>query len=245
MRISHSGSSLAGALFLALLTGPSAYALGISLGPSSIDAYADDGGVEHSTYIPTSVPDSGSVTATHGGVTATTGFAFSDSGITLTFDHIRAPTLYAAAYGGTAVNGDRQIQFVPNANVPYVLEGVYTTVDVDGGYVEFRAAFLDITANTVLFVNAQSSDSTPNESFVLGLQQGDRDNHLVGSLSGMLIAGHTYALTTLATTQSLSNATTSATGTGHLSLTFVPEPSTGLLVIAGLLGFAVRRKAVD
>jgi hypothetical protein len=80
-----------------------------------------------------------------------------------------------------------------------------------------------------------------NENFTLGLQEGDTNNQLVGSLTGALIAGHVYRLDYL--NEILSHpgtATDPGLAIGNLALTFVPGPATGTLILLGLAALAWR-----
>ncbi len=89
-----------------------------------------------------------------------------------------------------------------------------------------------------MFQNVQVSLQTRNESFTLGLAQGDDHNSMVGSLSGILLAGQDYEFGydfVLGNFSSASTAAATASGSISLSFTSVPEPSTGLLFGLGLL----------
>ena len=82
--------------------------------------------------------------------------------------------------------------------------------------------------------------------FNAGEQGGDIANNLVGAQSGTLFPGIQYQFGVFAYTQGSGSATTTetgaATGFGRLTLTALPEPTTGLLLGLGLLGAVVRRR---
>ena len=95
------------------------------------------------------------------------------------------------------------------------------------------------------------SDATPNESFIVGEQEGDLANVLIGSRTGNLVAGHVYALEYIACIQADPAATLSATASGFFRLalndppipapTPIPTPALGLhglIALAGLLAAA-------
>jgi hypothetical protein len=93
----------------------------------------------------------------------------------------------------------------------------------------------------VVFRGTQASDQTPNESFILGNQEGDDYNFLTGSLTGTLSAGHRYVFYYDAWMEQNTPLSSSfATATGYVQLTIVPEPSTAILVGLGLASFATR-----
>ena len=59
--------------------------------------------------------------------------------------------------------------------------------DSTGREVYFRARLFDHSSDTVVFESLQASSSTPNESFVLGLTEGDTSSTSTGSLAGTLL----------------------------------------------------------
>ena len=114
--------------------------------------------------------------------------------------------------------------FTADANSGYVLEGVYTAIDANGWRTAMQVHLYDQTAADYLFQNIQRSNATPNESFTLGLEDGDLSPVLVGSLTGNLLAGHQYQLYFRIYISNTANEdTTPATASGTLSLTFVSE----------------------
>jgi hypothetical protein len=185
------------------------------------------------------IPDTGSATSSSGGSTSITGYAVSNSVFEFTFDHSRAGA------SGSLAQSTANIYFSVDETVDYELEGLYTTSDVgEAGTVLLFTWLLDDTAGTFAFANTQQSGSVPDESFTLGLEEGNVDNALEGSLTGTLIAGHEYELSVWSYIES-SSGDSGATATGSVRLHFVPEPSAVSQLaagLAGLLGLARRRK---
>jgi hypothetical protein len=98
---------------------------------------------------------------------------------------------------------------------------------------------IDLTQSTWIFYSLQESQATPGESFVLGQSGGDTMNELMGSSSGTLVSGHQYELTVNPFIETgTTSAPSTAHGTGYVTVTFVPEPSVGLLLLAGSVALA-------
>lgn len=150
------------------------------------------------------------------------------------------------------------VNFAVAENTTYVLSGEYGRTGTQSIYSDIY--LIDSTANTtVLFRDYSSSrNTTPNESFTLGVaNDGDYNNQTFGSLTGILAAGHQYRLLFYNSIDALNadNATAPlTTAEGFLRLQIgdvpesspVPEPATlgiwGGLALGGLL-VARRRKA--
>ena len=73
-----------------------------------------------------------------------------------------------------------------------------------------------------------------------------RRRSCTGSLTGTLLAGHYYVFSYRSDVSMLYEASPipSATAAGFVALSFIPEPSTALLVTLGLVGLAVKRRRV-
>jgi hypothetical protein len=225
---------------VALIATP-AFAVSITLngGSSSfIKSTAYDGtDYDAPSHYPASLPDSGTVYANGGESSATTSYTLSNEGFEFTFDHARTgtDTAYSESEGSLYFSGD--------SDGSYVLGGVYTAIDEQGRLTSMEVRLYDQTTRDYLFRNLQRSNTTPNESFTLGLEEGDLSSILVGSLTGTLRAGHEYQLYFRDYIYNgAAEATTLATATGTLSLIFAPEPSTFLLFASGLVGLAAVRR---
>ena len=102
---------------------------------------------------------------------------------------------------------------------------------------------------TVVF-NDQYSFNTPNQSFTLGGTDGD-GHTLTGSLTGNLLAGHTYRWHYLAYIQAPTGGDDGASASGAVTLKIaeatVPEPSfiltfAGLALCSGAAGWRRKRR---
>lgn len=235
--------SLAALVALALsLPGYSASALTLTLntgGASNLFTRANDGSgaTVSETVYPVAVPYSYTSTSVDGAASAESGYDLSINGFDITFDHVRLATSGSQGYSSGTIT------FSVDQDVDYVASGSYTAVDSEGRRIYFRAVLANVTLAYNEFNSLQVSESTPNESFTLGLTEGDAGNTLTGSLTGTLVAGYDYAFYYTAFIDTVPAATTSgATATGSLSLSFVPEPGAGLLATTGLLGLAIARR---
>jgi hypothetical protein len=220
---------------------PTASALTVTLnvgGTSYLAATAQDGVSADTQYLyPAALPDLTNATATLSGASSTVYSDLSNAAFEISFDHVRTGSYQSAAHA-TAF-----IYFSVDEDVDYLLEGTYTAIDPDGRRVVQQAGLYDFTAGSGLFSNTQHSDATPNETFTLGLAEGDAANGLAGSLTGTLIAGHEYRLQVTNYMQAVPSASPSgASASGYTRLSFVPEPATALLLLSGALAITARRE---
>lgn len=231
------------ATLVAVLVAHPATGLTVTLnrvGVSTVETWAHDGSVKTSDdKFPTTIPDVDLGTTTSGPASSSSIWNLSDGGFNITFDHSRGSAL--GSYGFT----DAYIYFSVDEDVDYAISGNYSAVDPDGSRLllwtrlSSGAAF----AETHL-ISRQESRSTVDESFTVGLSEGDFRNERIGSLTGTLVADHDYFLrvTSLLNVFPIANATGGATASGSVSLTFVPEPSSASLIVLGLVALAVRRR---
>lgn len=182
---------------------------------------------------PATLPYSYDSTAVAGGSSVIAKHELSNTSFTISFDHARSsePLSTASSRG--------QVFFSVNQNVDYALAGSYAAADPDGTWFELSVILYDITLDKPMLYSQQHSNSTPNESFTLGLMEGDQLNELSGSMAGTLIAGHDYSFFYMADIVVFqTEPSAEATASGFASLTLVPEPSRELLLMTTLLTLA-------
>lgn len=163
-----------------------------------------------------------------------------DSTFNFLFQHDRDGSANSSAGSNGAVNFT-----LSNAmNMLFALDGGY---DLTGNNAfRMQVMLTDLTSGTTLFSNIQESRATVDQSFVLGLQNGDYANTLFGALSGTLTAGHTFQLTYDYGLSTGLN-TTAANAFGFLQLNLragiVPTAGASALGALGLLlvGVCTRR----
>jgi hypothetical protein len=126
-------------------------------------------------------------------------YNLSNDSFGITFDHVRGGKFssvgFAQSYGF--------IYFSVDQDIIYSATGSYAAVDHRVGRIFLTASLFDSTLDSFMFESLQESNSTLNESFTLGLVEGDSLNTDTGSLTGTLIAGHDYAFFYQGHTQSL------------------------------------------
>jgi hypothetical protein len=182
----------------------------------------------------------GAVTDTRGATSADTSYSLSSTAFVFDIEHARGPEPLSWAVTGL------NLYFRPESDVGYVFSGWYAADDPDGRITRLYVGLKDSETGAIVFENYQDSIATPDEAFLLGLEGGDNDNILAGSLTGTLVGGRTYQLNlaiSLRQASSVVDPLSPATASGQVALTFIPEPGTGALVALGLLGLEVRRRA--
>ena len=222
-------------ILLVWFVAPNASALNITLntgGPPEISSYASDsiGALTPQTSSPTTLPTGGSVTDTDGAATSTTTYSLSASSFTFTFDHARTATRYSFAESVVS------ILFTPDTDVVFTLSGDYSANDVDGMRTVLAITLFDQATHLGIYKSEQVSSSTPNASFTVGGLGAD-----TSSSTNTLLAGRGYLLLIDTSIVAANTATASAAATGSVTLSFVPEPSTGLLLAMSMLALAVSR----
>ena len=177
------------------------------------------------------------VSTLDGQAAAETTFELTDSGFQITFEHARPGAFesYTSSYGTIVFQVDQDVEFVAS--------GSYSAIDPAGSSTSLGSTLSDLSLQVDLYDSAQDSESTPNESFTLGSTAGDFFNRRTGSLTGTLIAGHDYQFD-YGAALAAPEATSAASATGFVFLSFVPEPapgSGGACVLATLAFLATRR----
>ena len=173
-------------------------------------------------------------TASSGQSTASAAWNLSASEFLITASLSRDP---AGAAGLAQVVAN--IWFSVDQEIEYEIVGAMRTMDPVAGIVEL-VGFLQESPHSgnYAYYSRQDSRATPNESFSLGGTGGDFSNAFGGSPSGTLTAGVWYQLWFEASMETRFASAVPASGTAHLSLTFIPEPSTVFLLGLGILGIA-------
>jgi hypothetical protein len=135
------------------------------------------------------------------------------------FDHVRptSQSSYVESYGYS--------QFTVDQDTPYAVSGNYNLTGSEGVY--FFAYLWDSSTGDKLYDYHYSND-TANATFTLGSPVDSENYYSVGSLTGLLEAGHTYGFSYTAFIQANTTGDTTASAVGSISLAFgsVPEPST-------------------
>lgn len=129
--------------------------------------------------------------------------------------------------------------FWVDEDVDYALEGDFSMSDPSGHLALFDVALVDLTTATTLYATAHNSAGAVDAAFDLGID--GFEVILEGSTTGTLLAGHVYRFSFSPQTVVFGGPPengTVGTGTGSLSLVFVPEPHPAALVAAALAGLA-------
>src|SRR6476620_1741327 len=136
-----------------------------------------------------------------------------------TFDQQRGGgNVFAYAFGYL------HVFFSTNLTVPYSAAGLYSN---SNGYTETGGYLLDLTTSSYLYYNDQQNSSNAFAAFTLGGLGGNVSNSFTGSLTGALLAGHSFEWFYSGYTQARPTADLGAvaSGSGSLSIANVPEAS--------------------
>jgi hypothetical protein len=128
--------------------------------------------------------------------------------------------------------GYLQVFFSTDVNALYSAAGLYSN---SAGFTEFGGYLLDVTTSTYLYYSDQLNSSTLPAAFTLGGLAGNSGNTFTGSLTGSLIAAHSFEWFHSGYTQALPTPDGGAIagGSGSLAIANVPEASS--LIVCSLL----------
>lgn len=144
------------------------------------------------------------------------------------------------------------LYFSVDADTSYDISGLLNVDASSGsvaGRVNFYAYLLDLDTFQYLNYSSQISTLTVDESFVVGGNGGDASNLSDGSLTGQLLAGHSYQWATGVYLESTTTGDLGATAIGNMLLRIgpsdatVPEPSSLALALAAALGVMAAARA--
>jgi hypothetical protein len=204
---------------------------------STARQYDDSGGGASYWLYQPSFPYLNTSSAVDGGASSVSVFDLSLDGFDISFVHSNI---------GPWTGVDRsfgEIFFRVSQDIGYLAAGSYSSLAGEGRAIFLAASLYDHTLGAFLFDSYQESTATPYETFVPGQNGGDNENTSSGSLAGMLIAGHDYEFYYNATVSAAPYVSPNEVAAfGNISLSFIPEPSTALLLGLGLVGLGVRRR---
>lgn len=181
-------------------------------------------------------------TATDEATTAQVGYDFTlsehSASFDFLFDHSRSGTYASRAEGiGT-------LHFVPTEPLSYELTGSFSLFGTRR--ILLRVDLVDVSAGYeggLLYLADHESNSTPDESFTLGMVGGDVISREEGALAGTLTPGNLYQLGYHYLVENYpSGSSEAATGEGMLSFTLIPEPGSIVVLGLGAVVFLRRRR---
>lgn len=147
-----------------------------------------------------------------------------------------------------------QVEFTAEEDLFYTTTGYSDLVNLVGTDINFQVSQVGHNSgggvDPATFWENKASNATENESFTLGTGTGgDVLNQNFGSLTGQLLAGHTYTFRTyFGIFDPASAPYVSASAVGNVTIAFstiptaVPESNSLALLIFGLLGLCVIRR---
>jgi hypothetical protein len=150
---------------------------------------------------------------------------------------------------GSEAYSSAEVYFSVDESVNFEFSGdIFSFASSNTYDLRYFAQLSDADTNQVFFESDQVSLDLDNRGydFYLGQQDGNASNSLVGAMVGQLDPGNVYKFSYM--TQFSRNTTivqggfSTILGGMNMLITPVPEPGTGVLLMAGLVGLAIRRR---
>jgi hypothetical protein len=141
-----------------------------------------------------------------------------------------------------------RIYFRVDSPAAFSIAGTISGADPDLIRLYQFAWLYDLSTSTTVFFGEQETRGVAGSTLTVGLQEGNAGNRLAGTTSGVLVPGDFYFFeykAVLHDEEAVS--TTPSSGSGSFRFSIVPEPSTLLLLVEGMLWLALasRRKVDD
>jgi len=222
--------------FLLLLAPLPAAGLTVTVDPNGTYSFVicrasgDGSDIVQASVTPKPLPFIDSRTATRFSSSATASYDFSDGGFDITIDDHQLQDQLDAYAGSGGV-----IYFSVDGPASYAISGIYEALNPPETRVDIMIELRDMESDTILYNTGMRSENTGDETLIVGVGGGDTFDFEIGALTGLLEAGREYRFIYNAFLEAPVAPTGSASATGQIHLILAPEPSTSVLVAAGLL----------
>lgn len=131
--------------------------------------------------------------------------------------------------------GEVTVQFTTDTNASYTASGIYSN---SGGLTKLGGSLIDVDTLTYVFQSEQSNIGGLT-FLTLGGTAGNDYNILSGSLTGTLLAGHTYIWNGFAYTQAYPTDDGGAAASGDVSLTIGAVPEFSSAIVWSMLALSI------